>query len=44
MELLLTEQKLKQDLDKTDRNYLLGRERKFLADLAEIDRVLKGEK
>ena len=26
------------------RNYLLGRERKFLADLAEIDRVLKGEK
>lgn len=26
------------------RNYLLGRERKFLADLVEIDRVLKGEK
>lgn len=26
------------------RNYLLGRERKFLSDLAEIDRVLKGEK
>lgn len=26
------------------RNYLLGRERKLLADLAEIDRVLKGEK
>ena len=26
------------------RKYLLSRERKFLADLAEIDRVLKGEK
>ena len=26
------------------RKYLLSRERKFLADLVEIDRVLKGEK
>lgn len=26
------------------RKYLLSRERKFLSDLAEIDRILKGEK